>query len=698
MDPTQDITTADPTAMTDPPPAAKPSAKGDKPKRYLKALRAATERCERLRKQKIPIWQANVDARVGKILDVSPERDTITVPVDWARTKNKIAQLFFQVPTVRLSPRAPQWQKVTPLFGAAINFELAHEIHAEKPVEQCLADAINAAGIGIMYCAYEAEFEDVEVPAQDLSARSPEELVSLASQGPIEMRTVKKPIAQRYTWTRISPANFLWPVDFIGNEWNRAPWLGFNDRLSRAEMERLGWVDEDEELEGDDDRTLKTVNPVNEDGDHQGDGEQIAYTQVFYRQSYYRADVKDPFKIGRIVWVDGKKEPAVDEDFLWQKWVPEIKMWVGMTTFPLKPITLTTISDEAVPPSDTEIGRPQVMELNRSRTQMLLQRDRSVPVRWFDVNLVDEEVAEQIRRGTYQDMIPTQGPGGNVIGEVARASYPRESHEFMGVINRDLDEAWSSGPAQQGYDAPGDTSATEAKIIQGNYTVGLDHQRAKTLGWFLECTEATADQMQLFQEIEKFAPFTTPEGTQELLAWDRTKVPGKYVYQARPDAAVRVDVGQKRNEVINKYKLLRQDPLVNPQGLLREVFDAFDSDPQALTAPPKEPDKPMPKPATFSFKGDDLANPMAVALIQKVTPISPQEVKAARILMADCGIPVAPATTLPDETQIAPDQGGGPPNSGTAPDGESQPHGGLPPTVNPVDQRYERPGEAQATP
>jgi hypothetical protein len=505
---------------------------------------------------------------------------------------------------------------------------------------------------------------------------------------------VKKPIYQKVDWSSLDPADFLFPMSFNKIDWNKSPWVGENFRMTRAEAERRKWLKPGERAGGSE--ATKSVNEQFEQNSHRDDSEQIRGTRVWYRPYLFDAKEKDCRKIKVLVWIDGKENPVVDEDFPWQKYVPETKEWVGMTSFPLKVLTLTHVSGQAIPPSDSEIGRPQVRELNRSRTQMINQRDRSNPLRWFDVNLVDADVVEQIRRGTWQDMIPTQGPGHNAIGEVARASYPRESYEFQNVFEKDLDNAWSMGPNQGGYEASGATSATEAEITQRNYQVSLEHQRAKVLKWFLEGAEATLDLMQMFFQIENFVPHTKVGGEKVLEAWDRERIPGKYVFSARPDAATRVDISQKRAGSLNVYKLLRQDPLVNAQRLLADVFESHDIDPSEAFAPPPPPQEAKPKPITMSAKAEDFANPLIVALSQKAVPVTPQEIQAAKILMADCGIPVPPATIVPDTTQV---DTGGPPQGGPPPtDGQSQEHGGMTGEVLGIGRRYEAGSGGQKDP
>jgi hypothetical protein len=509
------------------------------------------------------------------------------------------------------------------------------------------------------------------------------------------MKTVQRPIYQKYRWDRVSPANFLSPVNFKGENFDKAPALGFRGTMSRAEMVRRKWITEEDEIESISTNDGRTVNEENEDGQHQPEDDILEYTLMYYRPSEYLASKKDCREIWRMIWVGDKEAPVRDEPLPWQEYVPATREWVGVTKFPLRVCTLVYVSDTSLPPSDSEMGRPQVRELNRSRTQMMLQRDRSVPMRWVDTNLVDEDIIVQMRRAVVQDFIPTQGPGDRAFGEISRASYPRESFEFNNVLGTDLNQTWSSGPNQQGTDTVGSTTAAEAGIIQQNYSVNLKHQRAKVLEWILGGAEVTLDLMQMFQEIPKYVPFGAPGQEQSLALWTSKQVPGKYLFSARPDGAVDIDASQKRADSLNRYKLLRRDERCNPDELLLDVIESHGMSHKVLL-PPAQPEAPKPKPPTFSLNGDDLANPLAVALIMEAIPsITPDKIKAAKLVMSDCGIPVAPKFPMPPEApDFAPELGPspGPP----LPNGQSHPHLGNPEQIQPTDQRFERNSESNA--
>jgi hypothetical protein len=177
-----------------------------------------------------------------------------------------------------------------------------------------------------------------------------------------------------------------------------------------------------------------------------GDDDLVSYTRVYYWKARQDPDELYLDKIGTLVYVAGIEDPVIDEDFKGQRWDESTKSLVGLTIFPLRIGTLTYISDKAVPPSDSEMGRPQVDEKMRSRSQMILQRDRSAPMRWANANRVDPMILQSLVKGDdYQRIIPVNGDGSTALGEVARANYPSENWDFDRVIDKDLGRLVAGG-------------------------------------------------------------------------------------------------------------------------------------------------------------------------------------------------------------------------------------------------------------
>jgi hypothetical protein len=685
------------------------------------AWRARISASRSMRKDLLKVWQDNVSYRLGKPFKSQPTEDTVNVPADWSRTKNKQAQLWFQVPEVFVEARQKPFAPVATVFGAALNFRLTEEMHVEHVMNECLGDVINAAGIMIAKVGYEATFETVMMPQQQpLSGMAPEAgagpmppppmpdagaampgmpppggglppdaaaMMGGATEGVAPpappMVPVQRPIYQCYYAKRLSPAHFLWPTEFVGSNWQEAQWLGWDGYVTVAEAIRNKWVEAD--FEG---TTIDAEEwlMVKDNTDQKPQDGMVKFSEIFYKPFYFDPAVQDNRKIKRLVIVEGKDGKGggvvVDEDFQWQRFDQQARTWVGMTTFPIKVGCLAHISDKAIPPSDSEAGRPQVRELIRSRSQQIKQRDHSMPLRWFDVNQVDDEIADRLRKGKYQDMIPMNGPGDHAIGEVARAAYPRESWEFDKVIKQDLDEAWSMGAPQMSQPTGGDTTATEIKSLEGSMNVRLSFEQGWVGRFFLEIAQATGQMMQLFDDDELLVNVVGPDGLKTLQMWHKNVVPCECLFKFKQDSQLKLDVNAERTMSLNLYKLLRQDSLINPTALVGEVLEKHNIDPTKVLVPPSPPKHETPK-ISYSFKGEDMNNPMVIALMQKKddSPVTAEDIAAAKqLLEAASQLEMPPPPLQPPLGGMAP------------PSAVGAEHGGPAPKVEELGRRYEHAG------
>lgn len=643
---------------------------------------AKIKACTKIRDEKLKVWQDNVSRRVGKALTDQPTQDTVVVPVDWSRTKNKQAQLFFQVPKVQVRPLHPAFTASAPLAGAALNWKLTHEVKAYKAMDECLADCVNASGIAVTMIGFEQVAEKITVPVADLAVQKQqgltEEMIQAGmADGTIPSMEKDRRVFGRYYMQRVAPQYLVWPAEFGGSDFQEAPWLGWQGWMPTEEARRKLKLPEGFKVNN----ATETPEYLTNDSDkRKSDDEHVHFTEIFYRAYLYDPAEVHPHKIKRLVIVDGMEKPIVDEDFSWQRYDEEKRRFFGLHAFPIKVLTLTYISDAAIPPSDTEMGRPQVDELNESRSDIIQQRKHSRPMRWYDTNQLDEEVKDLIKKGYVQEMIPTNGPGERCIGEISRAQYPRENFEFMKIIQSDLDSAWASGANQEGRSA-GDQSATEANIVENKSNLRLEYERSKVLRFFQENAEGIFALMQMFQDDEEYAEIIGADGVKKLAAWDRHAIPGEYVFEIAPDAAQRIDVNKRLADLMKLYTLARQDAAVNPLPFLREIFalNGFNAD-DVVREPAPQPEKPT---IGYSFKGEDLSNPMVIALLQKSgINLTPEDIMAAKRMVVDvAGEVVAP---VPGAPAGAP---GAPPAPATP--AAHPEHGGTPPVQAPITKRYE---------
>jgi hypothetical protein len=601
------------------------------------------------RDDRVGEWQDNVDKRKGEATSRASAESTtttatVTVNKDWPMTKAKIAQLYSQTPEVRLTPRSEEFRAAMSIFGRELNDTLtAADIGAT--IEEILADIVNASGIGAVLCSCEKRTEPREVPAVDPATMPPEmqqALMTGAMQMPME--TVEHTVDIQHLAERISPADLLVPSDFTGSNYDKARWLGNDGRMTWAQAQTaLGLTDEvKEKVLGGDPRSGSSSKTLNTDSTKFRDTDVVSYTQVFYWRHFYHADETSFKALQRVVFVDGLEEPVVNEPYTGQQRQPDGTM-AGVTRNPIQICTLTYISDDCLPPSDSSVARPSINELEASRRDMMLQRKHSIPIRWGDTNRVGANTKAKLDAGNYQDVVWTNGPGDRAIGEVSRASFPPEKFEFDRVINGDITEIAQIGTNQAGAFAQGERSAREAGIIERNFQRRVGQEQDKVTKFLLGIAEVIAGHLALY------GTFDLPD----MLGQQRALLANNFTYSVRVDSTVRMDAEQRIEQLKAYVNNWAQSGLLNAKPIAEEWAELVGLDPASVVIDPK-PKPPEPVKISVSNALDLHDEAFLAVLCRNDQAPRPQDVAAAKLLSASLALPVAPP-----QVPMSPD--GGPP-------------------------------------
>jgi hypothetical protein len=209
----------------------------------LELLRNDVKLAKAKRDDLMPNWQLNVNERRGKDFDADADENRSTVPMDWTLTKTKAAQLFSQMPQLRLISKSQAFEDSVPIAAKIINALLGRS-GVEAVMSECVVDCVNAAGIGVAVVRYESLTETVTLPIVDPMA------ISMAgmAQGmppvedpanPIPTQPQTRTTDRRFCVDRVSPSDFLWPASFALSDWNKSPWLGHTGRGTWAQVSRL---------------------------------------------------------------------------------------------------------------------------------------------------------------------------------------------------------------------------------------------------------------------------------------------------------------------------------------------------------------------------------------------------------------------------------------------------------------------------
>lgn len=585
-------------------PTVDPKAK----KRYSDIHQQITV-CKEYRKKLVRNWSVNIDYRRGKPFSSQSDDDQIAVNMDWSLTKTKHAALFSQVPRVTVAhhPESVMAGPWLSNYERRLNDNI-RKAGIEAAMAEIMPDCINAAGIGVALVAAEMLTEDKEIPAVDISTLPPqvqtEAMQSNTMFGqPIPMEVVPVPVSRRYTVRRISPADFLWPIDFTGSDFDNAPWLGHTGRITWAEaVNRFNLKEEDKQ------EVLSDETTVEDRLSHDWDREKIAndgkvgFDEIFYHEFQYDPEAKSFDTIHHLVFLHGRAEPVIDEP--WKGQVLDGDKVVGCLKTPLRVLTLTYLSDENVPPSDTAIGRAQVNELNKGRTQINKQRERSIPARWIDINRADPTILQALFRGTWQPVIPVQGDGTRIIGEIATNKMSQENFLFDKIAKGDLNEQWTIGPNQIGVGEGVETKG-ESNVIQSNFMTKVGMERARVASFIVGVAQCLGGLMCLYED-----PASLGEGFDPSIS-------EKLDFSVLADSTVLVDSNQ-RLERLNKFlDTYAKTGWVNLEPILKEIASLIGLDPTTVITPP-QPKKPAEPNISLRLTGEkDMMNPLMLAFLLK---------------------------------------------------------------------------------
>jgi hypothetical protein len=141
--------------------------------------------------------------------------------------------------------------------------------------------------------------------------------------------------------------------------------------------------------------------------------------------------------------------------------------------------------------------------------------------------------------------------------------------------------------------------------VQGNADVRLDDERNAVIDWYCRGAQKLLTLIQRYATDVSYARIVGPTGAQQLVAWSKANIAGRFTLGLKPDSTVRPDSAADRKQALDLYNFLAKDPMINRQELLMTVFRRFNLDPGKLQAQPQAK-KPDPANVSFRFAGADL--------------------------------------------------------------------------------------------
>lgn len=584
-------------------------------------VKVKISQCRTVRRDLIANWGVSIDYRRGKPFATDSDQDRVSVNLDWPNTSKKQAQLFSQLPRLRMTAKRgapPQIKPAVPMFQDKVN-EALETSGAADAMFEVIPDVYNAAGIAAVLVSYESRQIEKAMPAAPVR---PNPALPPGTIPPPQPPTVALPYtsAKRFICERLSPGDLLWDVSFAGSNFNKSPLTGRSGRYKWAEALRNlgkskdrpnGLTDADRQLVcGTDTRTNQDMLTHGDEHDRFKDEQVVAFDEVWYYRFYYDPEEASFEAIQHVVFVRGRGEPVVDELWKGQKRGPNDSI-LGSSLPAIQFLTLDYVTDEPIPESTSAIARPQVDELMESRTQQLLQRRFSIPMRWFDNNRVPPELVTVLMRGQWQGAIPLDGPGDRALGETARSSYPHENDVFDRIARADADSVYNTASAIGGGGAVGATqirSATEARAAQGNFEMGGSLQRARVEGFFARIGQVMAGLVALYGDFN--------QEEQALLGGLPTAALANHCnYDVRVDSTVLLSAEQRYGRLERFLNISVKSGVVDEIPTLKEMAELSGID-GACVSRPTEQKGPAPINVSMKLNGvEDLDNPVVVAML-----------------------------------------------------------------------------------
>jgi hypothetical protein len=607
----------------------------------LKKWKGDLDRADRRRKVFEPQWEKNLQKYTPDPTNAA-WGDEINVGVDFYTTEQKKDQLFFDTPTVILTPEPdnddPNLAQQIEGQQAKLNRKIGRKgLDMKRLMDELAVDIICPAGIGVCKVG-------VTIVTKDAPAPLP------GPDGQPIMAPV--PVYQKIFAERSSPKTVLIPTNFHSTQFDKAPWLGLKFAMPTRAAIRQFQLPPDflpTKTSNADDQIFQQggVKPDTDD-------EQVTGKEVWYRAHLYDDNVWHPDHLRQLVFIDGFDDPVVHRDSPYQSFQNGVLQPAAPGTMDGNPIcivTLRDLPDSSYPPSDCTIMRPLVNELNRFRTQLVEHRDASTSIRLANEDVITPEILAKIVHGPYGSMLPIPGsaydPSRPPVMEITHPVMSRESFQSQDTIERDISKITTLGANQSGSETNTTHSATEMTYVERNSDVRLQAERDRFIGGFLNIVSKIDALM---------AKFETQPGQQPVSG---------YSYDIKPDSGRHVDAASDRKFALDRYNMFAKAPNVNQQYLLTELAPQLDLDPSKLFVPPQPPKAEPPKTSVI-VKGED------------ISPLAPQYQNMIQILteigMAVTAVPITPemVTNAALQKPIKP--------------AKSAPHGGSPEQADKVNQ------------
>lgn len=570
----------------------------------LNFWRPEIKRARDQRKTILEKW--DVTGNLARYAPPSVVNAEINVAKDFSDVERKKAALFYDTPTIALSPDPETNSPALLLHQEVLNGLLStRELNAKATILRVLQDVLVAVQPGGVEVGYHAVTVDAELPAVEPPPLDPA-IPAIGDPVPVTVH-------ERFFCERISPAAILLPSNFLSTDYDAALWMGYEWRKPTAQIRRQYHLPED--WQGGEESDQKPYfDPTDTQGDRSHTEPMTSGVTIWYRAHLVDPTVKHPEVMRRLVLADGKDHPLEHGELACQEIGPDGKLTPrSMRGYPLHLLALRDLPDSPWVPSDCTITAPLTQELNLFRQQMVERRDASRQHVLYDAEKINEDVRQKIEQNTFPTMIPVE-PGAlsagkdSIMTQLDPLALGRESYEGQNIIERDRAQVLGIDANQAGAQANGKRTATEISTVQRNTDARFEQERQRVLEWWIGLVQ------KLSALTLKYGDGIVPEilGPQRAQMWLQARDQGqfdRFRFDVLIDSGKYVDIEARKRQDLQLYNLTAKDPMAQRMVVLKRLGEDFGLDVSQwlVTQPPEA--KPEPPKVNFAFSAQDL-NPL----------------------------------------------------------------------------------------
>jgi len=556
------------------------------------------------------------------VVESTGAAEAVKVNLHFRNVHTKLGQLFYRNPDLQLTPRGiglVTQQSVDPQTGMPViltmedvvtikqevlNLKLGREgINATRLVDELLFDVLAWSGIGICKVGYDVVLKPVQqprlVPAPFDPLNPPQpgvppQMVPAVDPltGQPVMDTIQVPIWEDWYCRRISPKKYLCSGDLHSTRYDEdAAWQGHKFYMRPKQARQKFGLTEDEVGKATKDDKLAEYDEDKQSGDDDRMG-LVCGTEIFCKASLF-TDERHPQAINQLVFIDGINDrpvvwrPSPDQEFDAQGKLTEDSMLGN----PLTPLTIRDLADSPFPQSDAAFTNSQVKQINTHARQSVLLRDAAIGKYLVDAGAFEDGEIDQLKNAGVGEYIKVaegrlEKGVGALCAPTAQLHATPDDYRTVAAQKQALDETLGISSNSAGSTEETVRTATEIASVATAVASRNEKEQSRVIDFYLTVARKIDALLMRYATEDDYVHIAGPAGAKKIALWNNQIISGRFLYDIKPDSQLRIDTAKDRQQNLNFYNLVAQDPMVNRTVILKRLARQFGYDPSQIVLDP----------------------------------------------------------------------------------------------------------------